>query len=92
VGSNTDERCFIAASAMVNNQMVINGAEMMLIYGDLSCLGDKDWSLGSRILGSGGRWCDSDVRVCVYTSCNSLTLYGNRSSAGERSDVCMITK
>lgn len=39
------ERCFIAASAMVNNQMVINGAEMMLIYGDLSCLWDKDWSL-----------------------------------------------
>lgn len=39
------ERCFIAASAMVNNQMVINGAEMMLIYGDLSCLRDKDWSL-----------------------------------------------
>jgi len=58
-----DERCFIAASAMVNNQMVINGAEMMLIYGDLSCLGDKDWSLGS-----GGRWCDSDVRVCVYNA------------------------
>lgn len=41
-----DERCFIATFAMVNNQMVINGAEMMLIYGDLSCLGDKDWSLG----------------------------------------------
>lgn len=47
-----DERCFIAAFAMVNNQMVINGAEMMLIYGDLSCLGDKDWSLG-RIPESG---------------------------------------
>lgn len=59
-----DERCFIAASAMVNNQMVINGAEMMLIYGDLSCLGDKDWSL-TRIAESGGRWGDSDVYVCA---------------------------
>lgn len=47
---------------MVNNQMVINGAEMMLIYGDLSCLGDKDWSLG-RILWS-GRWYQC-VCVCV---------------------------
>jgi len=46
------KRCFIATSAMVNNQMVINGAEMMLICGDLSCLEDKDWSLG-RIPGSG---------------------------------------
>lgn len=37
---------------MVNNQMVINGAEMMLIYGDLSCFRYKDWSLAG-IPGSG---------------------------------------
>lgn len=61
-----DERCFIAAFAMVNNQMVINGAEMMLIYGDLSCLEDKDWSLG-RILESGSviAVCEC-VCVCVH--------------------------
>jgi hypothetical protein len=62
-----DERCFIAASAVVNNQMVINGAEMMLIYGDLSCLGDKDWSLG-RIPGS-GRWCVIGTYVYVCACC-----------------------
>lgn len=52
VGSNTVERCFTAAFVMVNNQMVINGAEMMLIYGDLSCFRYKDWSLAG-IPGSG---------------------------------------
>lgn len=74
------KRCFIATSAMVNNQMVINGAEMMLIYGDLSCLEDKDWSLG-RIPGSGDAIVVC-VCVCICTPCNSLSLYGNRSSAG----------